>query len=244
MRVRVVSDLHLDFHRDGGRALLQEIEAGDYAMLIVAGDLAAFPGLQAGIDLLMRTITADYVIYVPGNHDFYHGTFEDTSKVLRQAEMVHPRFTLLDRSAVTYEGVDIVGTTLWFPYQEPTPWDRALNDFHCIQGFRSWVGRLASEGRAWLESQVCRNSIVVTHHMPHHRSVSPEYVDSSLNRFFLHEVGEDLVSRPKLWIHGHTHSSMDYRVGNCRVVCNPLGYANGHPAEPNPAFRPDFDIEV
>jgi predicted phosphodiesterase len=224
--------------------LLQEIEAGDYTMLIVAGDLAAFPGLQAGIDLLMQTVTADYVIYVPGNHDFYHSTFFLTSKVLRQAEMVHPRFTLLDRSAVTCDGVDIVGATLWFPYNKPTPWDRSLSDFQCIHGFRSWVGRLASESRDWLDKTVTQNSIVVTHHMPHHRSVSPEYVDSPLNRFFLHEVGEDLVSRPKLWVHGHTHSSMDYQVGNCRVVCNPLGYVKGHPTEPNPEFRSDFDIEV
>ena len=29
---------------------------------------------------------------------------------------------------------------------------------------------------------------------------------------------------PDLWIHGHTHVALDYRVGECRVVCNPLGY--------------------
>lgn len=28
-----------------------------------------------------------------------------------------------------------------------------------------------------------------------------------------------------MWLHGHVHDSFDYRVGRCRVVCNPRGYA-------------------
>jgi len=28
----------------------------------------------------------------------------------------------------------------------------------------------------------------------------------------------------KLWIHGHTHESFDYMVGDTRIVCNPRGY--------------------
>ena len=31
-------------------------------------------------------------------------------------------------------------------------------------------------------------------------------------------------AQPALWVHGHTHSSADYQVGDTRVVCNPYGY--------------------
>ena len=30
----------------------------------------------------------------------------------------------------------------------------------------------------------------------------------------------------KLWCHGHIHSSVDYELGNARIIANPLGYGN------------------
>ena len=30
----------------------------------------------------------------------------------------------------------------------------------------------------------------------------------------------------KLWCHGHVHNSVDYKLGNARVIANPLGYGN------------------
>ena len=43
--------------------------------------------------------------------------------------------------------------------------------------------------------------------------------------------------QPDLWIHGHTHTSFDYRVGRCRVLCNPRGYRLSHmPVPENQAF--------
>jgi pyruvate carboxylase len=39
-----------------------------------------------------------------------------------------------------------------------------------------------------------------------------------------------LVREPvKLWIHGHTHESMDYELNGTRVVCNPRGYLPQQP---------------
>lgn len=29
-----------------------------------------------------------------------------------------------------------------------------------------------------------------------------------------------MVSKADLWVHGHIHDSMDYRLGKARVVCN------------------------
>jgi len=45
---------------------------------------------------------------------------------------------------------------------------------------------------------------------------------------------------PVLWVHGHTHSSHDYRVGGCRVVCNPRGYQPAPQALPENHF---FDAQ-
>ncbi|NVO07817.1 MAG: metallophosphoesterase, partial [Rhodoferax sp.] len=36
---------------------------------------------------------------------------------------------------------------------------------------------------------------------------------------------DDLLPSAALWLHGHLHAPSDYRVGDCQVVANPLGYA-------------------
>lgn len=242
MKFRILSDLHLDFHRDGGESLIREISTLDYDVLIVAGDISGGAKLQESLDLLMGYTVSD-VVYVPGNHDYYGSSWKETRRVLDSMERIHHRLTVLDQKDVTVDGFHIVGATLWFPYDGPTHWDSALSDFHCILDIRSWIGKYAVEVRSWLDRIVTPESIVVTHHMPHVGSIDPQYASSPLNRFFLHSVGDELVGRPRLWVHGHTHTSADYRVKSCRVVCNPFGYV-GHPAEPNSAFRSDFDIEM
>ena len=51
----------------------------------------------------------------------------------------------------------------------------------------------------------------------------------------------DLIdeARPALWIHGHMHSRIDYRIGATRIVANPLGYD-----DENFAFDPGLVIET
>ena len=50
-----------------------------------------------------------------------------------------------------------------------------------------------------------------------------------------------MVEGPRLWIHGHTHGSKDYMLGDTRVICNPGGYP--HRWE-NPNFIPRLIVEV
>ena len=39
---------------------------------------------------------------------------------------------------------------------------------------------------------------------------------------------EDFIhqTQPKLWLHGHTHHSWNYNIGNTQIHCNPRGYPN------------------
>ena len=54
------------------------------------------------------------------------------------------------------------------------------------------------------------------------------------------ELPDSFFAVPALWVHGHTHTSHDYRVGRCRIVCNPRGYQTATMALPeNRAFRGD-----
>jgi Icc-related predicted phosphoesterase len=82
--------------------------------------------------------------------------------------------------------------------------------------------------RTWLERELARpykgKTVVVTHHGPHPLSVHPRYVGDLLNAAFVSNL-DHLLEKADLWLHGHVHDSFDYRVGRCRVVANPLGYA-------------------
>jgi predicted phosphodiesterase len=103
--------------------------------------------------------------------------------------------------------------------------------------------RLHRVQRAWLEAALAEpfegRTVVVTHHGPHRASLAPRFAADWVSTAYLSELPRHFFELPVLWVHGHTHTSHDYQVGGCRVVCNPRGYATQGRAPPeNPAFDP------
>lgn len=68
-------------------------------------------------------------------------------------------------------------------------------------------------------------TVVVTHFAPSLASADPRYGLQPGTAGFCN-VLDDLLAQADLWLHGHLHCRHDYRVGRCRVVANPLGYAD------------------
>jgi Icc-related predicted phosphoesterase len=67
--------------------------------------------------------------------------------------------------------------------------------------------------------------VVVTHHLPHSRSIPKRFTGDLLNAAYASDLSETIRSGcPALWVHGHTHDSCDYRIDDTRIVCNPRGY--------------------
>jgi hypothetical protein len=100
---------------------------------------------------------------------------------------------------------------------------------------------LHERSREWLRGVLARPAggprVVVTHHLPSWHSVSPAYVAAPSNPAFASDL-DALVPAADVWIHGHTHSSHDYLLGGCRVVCNPRGYPMRAGGFENPRFEP------
>lgn len=84
-------------------------------------------------------------------------------------------------------------------------------------------------------------TIVVSHHLPHPRSIHHKYRGSTLNPGFASDLSRLMGPPIAVWIHGHTHDSCDYVEEGTRIVCNPRGYG---PFELNTAFDPMLTIEV
>lgn len=83
-------------------------------------------------------------------------------------------------------------------------------------------------------------SVVVTHHLPHAYSIPARFQGDLLNAAYASDLSGVIESgRPALWVHGHTHDSCDYTVGDTRVVCNPRGYE-----DENVRFDPVLTVQV
>ncbi len=103
--------------------------------------------------------------------------------------------------------------------------------------------------RAWLQQALAEPfdgpTVVVTHHGPHRGSLAPRFAADWVSTAFVNELPPSFFDVPGLWVHGHTHSSFDYRVGNCRVLCNPRGYQIGRMGVPeNPRFDAGRVVEI
>lgn len=74
---------------------------------------------------------------------------------------------------------------------------------------------------------------------------SIERVNHWCSGAFINESPESFFAVPVLWNHGHTHTSLEYQVGNCRADCNPRGYRNQFSDKlENSSFDPNFVVEV
>ena len=74
--------------------------------------------------------------------------------------------------------------------------------------------------RAWLTTELMKGdparTVVVTHHYPHRHSTAAKFASDVLTPAFGSKLPLELLLRASLWIHGHTHSSCAYRLGDSR----------------------------
>lgn len=226
MKILPVSDLHFEFQADDGAALLADLSK-DVDVLIVAGDLTTSPLLFRALEQLSRTYPR--VVYVPGNHDWFHTSREGMARLRERVEASLDNVSWLDRNVVSIEGKRFVGTTLWFPDSKMARrWRGNMPDFSAISDFEAWIWDEFERNRTFLDEHVQRGDVVITHHLPSPRSIADRFVNAPLNCYFVGNVETIVRERgARYWIHGHTHESCDYMCGRTRVLCNPFGYPKG-----------------
>jgi len=236
VRLLLVSDLHLEFHRYGGRALLDRLET-DVDAIVLAGDITTKGGMYG--DLWEIAKRWRRVIYVPGNHEYFGSSHEEVDRYLHMG--LPKGITVLNNSVAIIDGVKFLGGTMWFPPYKQDGSKAHLQDWHSIKDFGTAVVR-NREFRDLFREQCTPGTVVVTHHLPLAESINGQFRGSPLNQFFLSDMDAMLVEgrRPRLWHHGHVHHSLDYVWNGMRVVCNPFGYVG----DENPAFDVAKVVEV
>ena len=267
MKIQIISDLHI------GAYPYTPVAAGA-DVIVVAGDVdAGFDtGTYRLFSEMLRSSPQAHIIYIAGNHEFYGKDIIKFRAELRKfcgpasaggefKDGLDQRFHLLDNDEVIINHVRFLGTTLWTDmslFGEGQKEDcmkeaaRRLNDFYHIRiDGRLFTPQdsidLHNESVKWLEMKLKEpfegETVVVTHHAPSFASVVPHYQHDPLSACYASRL-DHLMGYSKLWLHGHTHSSLDYTIECTRVVCNPRGYARNELSNENRSFQPALVITV
>lgn len=240
LRIQLLSDLHLDIHAD-----YPDMPETDADLIVLAGDicegLLGITWAKEQADRLQKPI-----IYLAGNHEYYREDGEQFDAKLKQSVQDHPWVHVLQMDHLDIGRYRILGTTLWTSFDLDGNGTRSLSqwyawqamaDYRCIRwkdrSMTPEQTRLWHEAQCqWLEDQLKQakqdgmTAIVVTHHAPHPRSISPQYANSRLNASFASDLSFLFGQpwSPPYWFHGHTHQSTDYLQDSTRVMANPRGY--------------------
>lgn len=223
MRLAVVSDLHLEM-RNEAKAIIRVIDRCivDADTLVLAGDVISGAYIHKLLPDVLWAFCKEYdeVIYVSGNHEYWHSSFGEVNGLLRRLEKDMNLTVLLNEGAVI-DGVSFYGGTLWFPKTPESEYYRPQwSDFCYIADDHEVIYNEYAMFRA--NFPPVDVDVAISHHLPYKGSVAPRFQHSNINCYFVADV-QDLIARSKLWIHGHTHTTCDYEHWGCRVVCNPLG---------------------
>jgi Icc-related predicted phosphoesterase len=237
MKLWLLSDLHLEY-----ADLHPPLTIPEADVCILAGDLCRAPA--NGVHWLAEKIAHTMpCVYVAGNHEYYgggiHEGLEDGRAAAVQFENVH----FLENDSVVIRGVRFLGATLWTDYRVEGHPEVAMlnarqrmNDYRKIATRRNpWqrfvpetAYRMHVESRSFIETALRSDSVqtvVVTHHLPHPKSVPARFAGDLLNAAYASDLSALIEEgKPALWVHGHTHDSCDYVAGSTRIVCNPYGY--------------------
>ena len=270
MKIALASDLHLEFqdinlkNTEGAEVL---ILSGD---IMVAEDLHNHPEMDYGMysnvniaDLGRRQQTAlrfrdflkrvsfqfPHVIYIAGNHEFYHGKWKASLQYLRDECAKVPNVYFLERDVKVINEVSFIGATLWTDCNKGDPLTLhaladMMNDYRIIRHDEHGYSKLRPAHTMYRHQQTLaylkailpdmkdKKVVFAGHHAPSEMSTHDRYkhnVHSIMNGGYRSDLSELILDHPEivLWTHGHMHDPSDYMIGTTRVVCNPRGYA-GH----------------
>lgn len=203
-----------------------------------------------------------HVLLVAGNHEHYDGVFEDTADVLRR---YLPYVTVLDDEAVTLDGVRFFGATLWSDLSTQTEAQltairKGMGEYFFVKTRNGAPGKPLAKLRppdthqahtqAWkclkeaLAGEPTRPTIVVTHHAPSRQGLNPKFSGNCLDAAYASDLDDEIHQFDNVvaWVHGHTHVSRTYSIGQMIVRSNALGFASKGQGAPGFSVKASFDV--
>ena len=236
--IHILSDLHLEF--EDFHPVVTDVD-----IVILSGDIDI--GTR-GLSWARQKFPDCEIIYVAGNHEFYRHHYQELLQQFRvESDQYHIHF--LEKDELILQGIRFLGCTLWTDYEcsEGLTQEKALLDLECrIADHRliqvddddgnsvyfstrhAW--QIHRDSVAWLrrkllDEQFDGNTVVISHHGPSQFCEHKLFGANELAGAFYSDL-PDLMEQADLWIYGHTHSNLDIKINQCRLLSNQKGYPN------------------
>lgn len=258
MKVKVWSDLHLEFRQNQFDHIHIPHEDDKETTLLLAGDIAL--GLQSVPFIEEMCKHFKYVLMICGNHEFYHHQIERVVTEFQAWELEgSPKnFHFLYNDWRVLDGVRFLGGTMWTSFNAGDPIViRAakvrMNDYESIygaDGLRISPHFILRENDRFMDFLIEKfdepfdgPTVVMSHHSPGNIIKRKGRMGDMLDHCYFADIETLIGDRniAKLWVHGHTHRNWDYMINETRVVCNPYGY---YGEATNPGFDTAIVLEV
>jgi predicted phosphodiesterase len=250
MKLQIVSDLHLEFLSDKQVVEVANRISNDSPaeVLILAGDICSLSERSVNkFTTFIDEIKDSYlkIIYVSGNHEYYGTSRQEIHELGHKIIKYRSNLHLLENKSITINNITFYGTTLWFEETVEAGTKRNyLNDYRYIQNFQPdlWSKKAIKFIKSIPNDPT--KKVLITHHVPHSRFISPKYVGSDMNCFYINEIGKYL-GKFDLVTFGHSHDSVNQQFSERTLaISNPRGYVNSGNEGENDKFEYQLIVEV
>ncbi|GHS88821.1 phosphatase [Campylobacterota bacterium] len=265
MKLRIISDLHVDENTDHRLFNWKDRDI----LTLIAGDTAG------EMDIAVSFVRKHFnnAIVIGGNHIVY----EEKSKSIQQIHREYREQFPLD-SSITYlendykiiDDIVFIGATLWTDYAYKWAVEDNIKDAinlmdfhksccyesangkvvllqpeHCLQMFRESLAFIKKTHDHFAQSG--KKMVLITHHGVSPQALAPRYKNDDLNASFISDLESYITThlpQLNLIVHGHIHHRCKYEIGHIRVECNPCGYIDLHEGWRKHSRNKDLIVEI
>lgn len=246
MKIGLVSDLHLEF------APAKLSEGAD--VLLLAGDITPAVILdtrrtdkessryRSRVDQFAEEELPKFkeVYHIMGNHEHYHGLWEQTADILREYwARKAPHVKLLDKEfTMLNDGTMLWGATFWTDFMRNSPVimnhaRMGMNDYSLIRTFLPPANQMYNRGGNFrkiqpemvyedhmlamaklkedLEAYPYHQWVVMTHHGPSYKSIDRRFGNDPLNFCYASDLDEFILDHPQINAWVHGHTHVSHR---------------------------------
>jgi hypothetical protein len=133
-RLRIISDVHSEFHADAGRSFVTSLPDVPCDAVVVAGDVGDSRTALPFMRVLCDRFAGTPVLYVTGNNEHYGSSVGAVRTAVARASRTIRNLVHLDNTVVDVAGVRVAGATLWFPYDPMNDlYRRNMADYRAVR---------------------------------------------------------------------------------------------------------------
>lgn len=251
MKLKVISDIHVEFYDDPDKLckILDNLYPRVYKdeILIIAGDMGVAgtsKELNPEYKYMLKYFAKRWqmVILVPGNHEFYdRKKGESLQDICDKVEeyCVELGIFFLNRNILETDGYIFVGTTLWSQATKES-YDSMNDKLQAIVSYDELL-KTHKEDVKFLDSTLSKIKklkgdssykpvVVITHHLPlkelmHEKYQGEEY--QMTNPSYASDLSKLIKKHSNLishWFYGHVHENSNKIIYDINFIGNPLGY--------------------